>query len=124
MLPLLLFLSLIVAEGANFIRVHQVINNAAREGVRLSVLPENAGHTTDIVNAVVTYATANYVPITSANVTILQNRTMVLASGISAGTSQVTVSYAYPLTYLPKLPWFTVAKSIQLKAAAEFRNFY
>lgn len=37
-LPLLLFLSLAVSEGAYMIRAHQVLNNAAREGARLAIL--------------------------------------------------------------------------------------
>lgn len=39
-LPLLLFISLGIIEGSSFIRVHQIINNAAREGARISTLPE------------------------------------------------------------------------------------
>jgi Flp pilus assembly protein TadG len=41
-LPLLLFLALAVTEGAYMIRVHQVLNNAAREGARLAMQKENS----------------------------------------------------------------------------------
>src|SRR5919201_2868345 len=40
-LPVLLLLALIVAKGANLIRVYQIVNNGAREGARLSELPQN-----------------------------------------------------------------------------------
>ena len=37
-LPLIVLLALIVAEGANMFRVYELVANAAREGARLSSL--------------------------------------------------------------------------------------
>ncbi|MGH9557263.1 MAG: TadE/TadG family type IV pilus assembly protein, partial [Terriglobales bacterium] len=47
-LPLLLFLGLAVTEGEGFVRAHQMLNNAAREGAKFSSLPENLGATAAI----------------------------------------------------------------------------
>lgn len=58
-LPLMLLLALIIAEGSGFIRLHEVINNAAREGARLSTIQENSNHTADIVTAISNYACNN-----------------------------------------------------------------
>src|SRR5579863_7690257 len=38
-LPIIMLLSLAVAEGANMFRVYQLVANASREGARLSSLP-------------------------------------------------------------------------------------
>ena len=40
-LPLIILLALLVAEGANMFRVFQLVTNAAREGARLSTLPQD-----------------------------------------------------------------------------------
>jgi hypothetical protein len=40
-LPVVILLTLLVAEGANLLRVYQVVANAAREGARLSMLPQD-----------------------------------------------------------------------------------
>jgi hypothetical protein len=80
-LPLLALLALLVTEGAGVVRAHQVLNNAAREGARLSISEENARYTAcnapgglggctsidqDIVKIVQQYAYCNGVPLNSA----------------------------------------------------------
>jgi hypothetical protein len=117
-------MALVVSEGAGFIRAHQVMNNAAREGARFSVQPENSGNPAAVVPVVVSYATENGVPISDANVTVDQTLYIPTPSGISISASRVTVTYAYPLTYLPGLSGFGVPATIPLTAYAEFRNFY
>ena len=123
-LPLLLFISLGIIEGSSFIRVHQIINNAAREGARISALPENSGHTADIVQAVVDYAGRNGVTLPAGNVTIDQSKIVTTSTGANMSASQVTVTYGYPIQWLSKLPWFNVPPTVNLKATAEFANFY
>jgi Flp pilus assembly protein TadG len=123
-LPLLLFISLGIIEGSSFIRVHQIINNAAREGARISTLPENRGNTADIKTAVVTYASKNGITLPVANVTIDQTKIITTASGSNMSASQVTVTYGYPIQWLSKVPFFTVPTTVNLKATAEFANFY
>lgn len=63
MVPLLIFLGLLVSEGAAAIRTHQVLNNTAREGTRLAIQPEyapsNVDLSGDIKDAMVKYASDN-----------------------------------------------------------------
>jgi Flp pilus assembly protein TadG len=130
-LPLLLFIATLVTEGSDFIRVHQVLNNAAREGAKFSSMPENscqAGNTclTAIKNTAVQYAQNNHVTITTANVAVDQKAQWVVPSGATAGfyTSQVTVTYSYPIVYLKIAPGFSVPSTILLRGTSQFRNFY
>src|SRR5438067_12196207 len=129
-LPLMLFISLGIIEGSSFIRVHQIINNAAREGARLSSLPENAPSnqvpdpTPQIKDAVIAYAQNNGITLSQADVMIDQNKLITTSGGTPYKASQVVVSYNYDLQYLFKLPWFTQTKTVPLKATAEFVNFY
>jgi Flp pilus assembly protein TadG len=135
-LPLLLFMAMLVSEGADFIRVHQVLNNAAREGAKFSTLPVNncnlaptpADCVTAIRNVVVQYASNNNVTIANpgTNVVVDQAATRVVPSGAVAGfyTSRVTVTFSYPIVYLKIAPGFTIPNSITLVGSSEFRNFY
>jgi Flp pilus assembly protein TadG len=132
-LPLLLFMAMLVSEGSDFIRVHQVLNNAAREGAKFSSLLENnckgdATCLSAIRSVVVQYASNNGVTITnpSSNIVVNQAADWIVPSGSVAGfyTSRVTVSYAYPIVYLKIAPGFTIPDSILLVGSSEFRNFY
>jgi Flp pilus assembly protein TadG len=130
-LPLLLFLAMLVSEGADFIRVHQILNNAAREGAKFSSMPENnckgdVTCLTAIQNAVVNYANNNHVTITTGNVVVNQQAAWVVPTGSVAGfwVSQVTVSYSYPITYLKIAPGFAIPNTILLRGISQFRNFY
>jgi Flp pilus assembly protein TadG len=122
-MPLMFFLVLLVTEGAGLVRTHQILNNAAREGARLSAMPENAGNTDDIKLAVVNYAAQNGVTITSGDVTIEQNVFIPTSSGVSIPASRVIVQHAYPLQYF-RMPFFNLPTSLPLAGVAEFRNFY
>jgi Flp pilus assembly protein TadG len=130
LLPLLCFICFGVIEVSSFIRVHQVINNAAREGARLSSLPENAPNgqndpTTTIKTAVARYALDNGISNFSAgNVAIDQNQIITTATGQNMKASRVTVSYPYSWLYVPGMTYSTLAGTVNLQATAEFRNFY
>lgn len=124
LLPLLVLIVMLVLEGSRLVRTHQVLNNAAREGARLSVQQENSGNTPDIASEVVTYATQNGVPITTGNVTINQAATISTPSGISMSASVVTVNYTYTMNYLSVFAWLGVPTTFPLQGSAEFRNFY
>ena len=127
-LPLLAFLALMVTEGADFIRVHSVLNNAAREGARLSSLQENKGQTAGITAAVQQYITdesSGRVKGTDATVTIDQGSAIPVDNGsgtvVTVTASKVTVTYTYTFQYFPN---FTTALPTTLQAQSEFRNFY
>jgi Flp pilus assembly protein TadG len=123
-LPLLAFLALVVSEGSGFIRVHQVINNAAREGARLAIQQQNYGHTDDIIADVVAYAANNGITLAAGNVTIEQNVLIPRATGGNDIGSRVTVTYSYPLRFLPNLPFFHAPSSVTLVGRAEFGNLW
>jgi len=126
-LPLLVFLALMICEGSEFLRVHQIINNAAREGARLSSLPENENKTADIVTRVKDYVTANLSAdelSTPISVTVDQAAQVTAASGTMVKLSRVTVSYPYSLQFLPGIPFYGGASVVNLNAEADFRNLY
>ena len=124
LLPLLVLIVMLVLEGSRLVRTHQVLNNAAREGARLSVNQENFGNTADIAGEVVTYAAQNGVVINIGNVTVNQAATIPTPSGISMSASVVTVNYTYTMNYLSVFAWLGVPSSFPLQGSAEFRNFY
>jgi len=138
-LPLLLFLALAVSEGAGMIRAHQVVNNAAREGVRIAVLPENSPSTTGVVGGlppsvndqVVKYIKNNGVYGTGAGQCIPQvdgQQNLVMPDGpggtVYMTTSRVNITCPYTLKYLPHIPGFGINPTIALRGTATFRNFY
>jgi len=129
LLPLLCFICFGVIEVSSFVRVHQVINNAAREGARLSSLPENLPNGQNdpvpgIKAAVVAYAQQNGLSGFSAgNVAVDQTKLITTAGGTTFSASQVTVTYPYSWLYIPGMtPYSTQTGTITLTASAEFRN--
>ena len=124
MLPVLILIIMIVLEGSALVRTHQILNNAAREGARLSVIKPNQGGTADIVTRVIAYAAENGVAITAGNVTINQSAWIPVPGAPSISASQVTVNYSYTLNYLAVFAWLGVPSTYTLQGAAEFRNFY
>lgn len=137
-LPVLALLALIVTEGASFVRVHQVLNNAAREGARLAVLPESSpygtDHTAQVKATTVGYICNNNINFqggglpgcTNTNLTdlcdqgvieIKQDILIPTATGTSISGSRVTVKCAYHLSWSFGLP-----AQINLGTDAEFPN--
>lgn len=122
--PFLILIVMIVLEGSRLVRAHQVLNNAAREGARLSVYADyhSTSGITAIQNAVVNYATENHIAITTDNVTVEQD-VLIPITGGNIPASRVTVSYAYTLNYLSILEWLGVPGTYTLNARAVFANF-
>jgi Flp pilus assembly protein TadG len=123
-LPILMFLALAIADGGMVLRFHQVINNSAREGARLSAQVENRGAITAIKSAVVQYAANNGVTISATNVTVDQAQAISLPDGTVMDSSLVTVSYPYSFKYISKLPFFNIPATVNLSVSAQFRNLY
>jgi Flp pilus assembly protein TadG len=135
-LPFLLFMGMFVTEGAGLLRMHQVLNNAAREGARLSSLPENkcqadppCSTNPTIQNAMLYYLCANAVSNQNCSgptvtTTINQSVQVPDANGVNMNTSVVTVSRPYSLPLMSSIPGFGVPTSITLTVSAQFRNFY
>jgi len=122
-MPLLILMLMLVLEGSRVIRTHQILNNAAREGARLSVQQANMGNTGGIITQVINYASQNGVTLTAANITISQGA-LIPNGGVSIPASIVTVTYTYTPTFLSVLTYVGLPASFPLLAQAEFRNFY
>ena len=127
-LPCLVLLTLLVSEAAGMIGAHQVLINAAREGARLAVVPGELNASGDVTQRVVAYAAASGLALTSNNVSVNQNEVVATNGACSAANpcltaSKVTVSYNYPLVFLPRLP-FGLPSTVGLGASVEMRNFY
>ncbi len=150
-LPLLLFLSLAVSEGAYMIRTHQVLNNAAREGARLAVEEQNFDKANPLTNcsapanstqatlcqAIISYAQNNGVNAGSGfnrcngaananglNITINQQYVIPgTGGGLSLDGTQVMVVCPYNLAFLPRIPSFGGTGTVNLRGNVVFRNF-
>lgn len=147
--PLLALLALLVTEGAGMVRAHQVLNNAAREGARLSISKENERYVTgtlidtQIATVVKQYAYCNGVPLDSAtfascgaksnslsgacstyNINVDPTIPLVV-NGVNETDTRVIVTCAYKLLWLPRLPFFgTSGPTVTLTGTAEFRNLF
>jgi hypothetical protein len=123
-------LAFLVTEAAAFVRVHQVINNAAREAARVSSFEE----TKDI--AVVQAAARDYVTLyvpaacapaaggTSPAIDVAVNQDLEISPSVGPNikATRVTVTCNYRLAWVP--PFFSIAGNIPLKGTAVFRNFH
>jgi Flp pilus assembly protein TadG len=123
MLPLLLVFFVGIVDMGLLIREHQILQNAAREGARMSSLPRNqaapqtTGSLATIQDRVVDYLAEEGITIVAADVTVSQNRD-VFVNGVAVSVSDVSVSYVRaPLIGLLSGP-------VSLSAQATFRNLY
>ncbi|HYG98779.1 MAG TPA: TadE/TadG family type IV pilus assembly protein [Terriglobales bacterium] len=130
-LPLLCFLAFLVTEAAAFVRVHQVINNAAREAARIASLQET--NSTAVIetaarNYVTTYVPTSCSPNTDGGgtpaIAVAVDKAVEIDPGSAAkitGT-RVTVTCNYDLMWVP--PFVSAGGTIPLKGTAVFRNLY
>jgi Flp pilus assembly protein TadG len=86
-LPLLVFLSMAAIEGGSMLRVHQLLNNAAREGTRMAIT-ENVAYAANrdsiIQNVVTNYLTDNNaVPGSNSTFTLGQCSTWTPSSNVN-----------------------------------------
>jgi Flp pilus assembly protein TadG len=150
-LPLLVFLTLVIIEGAGLLRAHQVIVNAARETARAAILKENSSDPSNMLENVGTcYLLRNQVTVPTANVPASctqkvtsptcttysitvsgQNGTPALppvkkADGTFMSVSEVKVSCTYQFKWLSKLQGigFSLPNTVNLGSAVDFRTFY
>lgn len=124
-LPLLLLLLGGIVDFAFMFQAFEVLNNAAREGARVAVLPGYSAQ--DARNRVAEYVTAAGLPAT-AN-TSVQQVTLTAGSGSSITTAagfQVTVVYQHQFTMLGPLMTLASAgslgSSITLTARSTMRS--
>jgi Flp pilus assembly protein TadG len=131
-IPILLVLFVGVVDFGLILREYQVLQNAAREGARLSVLPEyciscgnaSAAQQTAVQDAirnrVVNYLAQERITIASTDVNVDQCTSIDMGvNGLTSG-STITVSYTRSLLIGNGWPFGPVA----LRGVATFRNFY
>src|SRR5262245_50676559 len=100
-LPILLFLFVGVVDYGLILREYQILQNAAREGARLSILPAycidtNGSAVSDAIKQrVVDYLANENITIAASDVTVNQNVTISGGGGGSLPTigSKITVTY-------------------------------
>lgn len=145
-LPLLIFIALAAAEGSNLFRVYEVVTNAAREGTRLASLSQYSSGVQNVkaqrsckftnkslsISDPVCQGVANYAQNNGligsgfqhcGTLTVNVNQAYTAAGG-SNNYSQVNVVCTYQLQWLPKLPFYNVANSINVSQTAVFENLY
>ncbi|HLK31750.1 MAG TPA: TadE/TadG family type IV pilus assembly protein [Terriglobales bacterium] len=145
-LPLLLLLVFGAADGGSMVHVHQVVNNAAREGARIAAI-QVVGTATNrnavIQKAVNDYMSNNGILPTSTftfgqcnswnqatNVTVTNNTFQIDDPVQSSGkatlqTTQVTVTCPYKFFLLSKISSFGVAPAtVTLRGSATMLNNY
>ena len=126
-LPVLTVLFLGIVQFGMVLREHQIVQNAAREGARLSMMPtysvsqwQGNGTSPDtlVKNYVVQYMSQEGITITTSNVTVDQDYSL-SSGGVTFSASHVTISYTRSPTfggsYFP---------TIAYKGEAVFRNLY
>jgi len=129
-LPLFALLIVGIVSFGIILREFAVLQNGAREGARVSVLPDYqiAGGLTPadrtaklnaIKQRVVDYVAQEGITIDPANVTVDQTGTSVdVGGGVLARASHITVSYTRAMLFTNPFP------SVTLKADATWRNLY
>ena len=133
-LPLFAVLLLGTMEIGDAARDHQVLQNAAREGARLSAIPTNqiSGNPngpiilTTIQDRVIQYLqTEGITTVTRADITVNQAFPMTIAGTppLSIDGSEVIVTYNRPLIF-PGIASFIPVGTLTMRGRAVFRNFY
>ena len=128
-LPLLVVMFVGVVDFGLFIREHQILQNAAREGARYSALPANymlmssnpSAIESSIKNRVVTYLQQENITVATSNVTVNQLYPVDIGggSGLTATASEVVVSYSRS-----PLVGGSLFGPVVLTARSVFRNCY
>jgi Flp pilus assembly protein TadG len=125
-LPLLMLVSVGIFEFGRAYQTWQVVTNAAREGARMSILPNSA--TADIQDRVRQYLTNGALPrAADATVDVNQTATLTLASGGTVTSSVVTVGYPFQFMLLNPIVRLVVSGStvggdFSMTATAQMRN--
>src|SRR5262245_58344320 len=131
-IPILLFLFVGVVDYGLILREYQVLQNAAREGARLSVQEEyciSCGNSSTaqqtavqdaIRNRVVNYLAQERITIAATDVNVNQCTSIDMGGGLLTSGSTITVSYTRSLLIGNGWPFGPVA----LRGAATFRNLY
>src|SRR5213594_3801313 len=127
-LPLMVTMFLIIVDLGFVLREHQILQNAAREGARVSALPANwinpvnpAAKADTIKQVVVAYMAQENITVNTSQITVNQQYPIKVGA-LTVSGSQVIVTYVRPLfiTETPLLP----TPQVTLTGQAIFRNLY
>jgi Flp pilus assembly protein TadG len=124
MLPLVLFISVGIFEFGRAYETMQVLTNAAREGARVAILPNQA---TDVVTTRVTsYMELGGLTACSGCISV-QATQIPIGGGATAPGSKVTVNYPFSFMVLQPVARLLVSGSTMpaaftMSATAEMRN--
>ena len=124
MLPLVLFISVGIFEFGRAYETMQVLTNAAREGARVAVLPNQP---TDIVKTRVNAYMELGGLTTCTSCIVVTPTEIAIGGGSTASGSKVTVNYPFSFMVLQPVARLLVSGSTMpaaftMSAAAEMRN--
>jgi Flp pilus assembly protein TadG len=124
--PILLWFSLGALDLGKMFRASQLLQNAAREGARLAILPQNQGNTAPSLARINSYLTVENSSGCGSNpiATVNQELPILMPSGVTATASQVTVQCPFNVMFLHGLSAGVFPKTVNLAGQATFRNFY
>ncbi len=122
-LPLLLLVSVAIFEFGRAFQTWEVLTNAAREGARVSVLPNSTA--ADVTARTRAYLDAGQLTGASATVTVTA-ATIPVGAGTASAT-RVTVNYPFRFMVLQPVASFvvngtTLGQAITMSASTEMRN--
>ena len=134
-LPLFAILLLGAFEFGDIARTHQVLQNAAREGARLSANLTNciscssdcsvqAATLATIQNRVVAYLQGERITVNASDVIVDQNYPISVSGMPAVKGTHVTINYQRSLIFPGISGLIPSARTMQLSGNAVFRNFY
>lgn len=123
-LPLLLLVAVGIFEFGRAYQTQQVLTNAAREGARVAVLPNQPAGAA--ATRVTTYLTAGQLP-NARSATVVVTPTTISLGGTTTSGSRVTVSYPFSFMVLQPVARLVVSNAalgsaLTMSASAEMRN--
>ena len=122
-LPLFGILLLGTLEIGGMARDHQVLQNAAREGARLSAMKSNEGNEAEVKDRIIAYLVEERITtVVAGDITVDQDFS-IMVGALDIDASKITVNYNRPLLFPGILRWVPLG-SVTLQGDAVFRNFY
>ena len=124
-IPILLLIAAGIFEFGRAFQTWQVLTNAAREGARMSVLPQ--GDASAIEAGVRQYMQDGRLPLYAAAGVTVDREASILVNGNLEAATQVTVTYPFTVMVLQPVarlvnPGSSIANAFTLTATAVMRN--
>jgi Flp pilus assembly protein TadG len=152
-LPLLCFLVVAIIDGADIVRTHVLLNNAAREGARMSASTYCPGCGANVTSSFVQSYVLQYVtketnganiggstgkdawcsatPLGVSNITVNPSASYTyddpsIGQSVTGSASKVTIDFAYTFCYLPNFSAYFggMSNTLPLHTEATFHNLY